>query len=281
MSRTIHKRFAVALLREALARAGTLHLDYRVDNEPEEIHGWEPRRSANDPAPPPPLDPDDPMQQLGQGILGAAMDAADMVPFSAVIGLEPDFLDLYFEPDPLGVPAPGLLGEITRTPCILAPFHETPDADEGREAMRLGLGLWAMRDRNADKAHAERPEVAQSWMISTDPPEVLIRGFGLAPREPRGLYAGARMLASNAAVLSELPKTRDTRMLRLLGTGTLLEEALAEVAALPADTAEGRAARAALVAVTAAPVPIGKTRKSPVLQACRRAYEKWAKAMEG
>jgi hypothetical protein len=61
----------------------------------------------------------------------------------------------------------------------------------------------------------------------------------------------------------------------------LLEEALAEQAALPADSRERRAARAALLAVTAEPVPIGEKRKSRVLQACRRAYETWAKAIEG
>jgi hypothetical protein len=282
MSRTLHKRFAVALLREALAGAGTLHLDYRIDHEREVIHGWEPRRSANDPALPPPLDPEaDPARQLGQGILSAALDAADMVPFSTEIGTEPDFLDLYFEPDPSGVPAPGLLGEITQAPCIFAPFPQVPDKSEARTSVRLGLALWSMQDREATRAHTPSPEMPPSWLISNDLSEMLIRGFGLDPGQPSGLYVSSPVIAMNAIVLSELPRTRATLLLRLLGTGTLLEEALAEQAALPADSRERRAARAALLAVTAEPVPIGEMRKSPVLQACRRSYETWAKAIEG
>jgi len=182
MSRTLHARFAVALLREAFAGACTLHLAYRIDHEREVIHGWEPRRSANDPAPSSPI---------------------------------------------------------------------------------------------------PSPEMAPSWIISPDPSEMLIRGFGLDPGQPSGLYVSSPVIARNAIILSELPRTRATLLLRLLGTGTLLEEALAEQAALPADTWERRAARAALLAVTAAPVPMGETRKSPVLHACRRAYETWAKAIEG
>ncbi len=282
MSRTVHKRFAIALLREALASAGTLHLDYRIDHEREVVHGWEPRRSANDPAPPPPLDPDaEPAQRLGKGILDAALDAGGMVPFSTELELPPDFLDLYFEPDPSGAAAPGLLGELTRASCILTPFHQTPNEGDGRDSMRLGLGLWAMQGRNAAEAQTPRPEVAPSWLISTDPSKVLISGFGMKPSQPSGLYVSAPMLAMNAIVLSELPRTRATLLLRLLGTGTLLEEALAEQAALPADARERRAARAALLAIAAEPVPIGEKRKSPVLQACRRAYETWAKAIEG
>src|SRR5262245_25441432 len=124
--RTIHKRFGFALLREALAGAGEVHLDYRVDMEPEWVHGWEPRKSANDPALPPPPDPD-PMKRLGQGILGAVLDAAGMVPFSVQIGTEPDWIDFYFEPKASGTPAPGLLGRMTSTHAILVPYHAPPD----------------------------------------------------------------------------------------------------------------------------------------------------------
>ena len=129
-ARTIHRRFGLALLREALAGAGKVHLDYRVDNEPEWVHGFVPRRSANDPEPPAPPDPD-PGKRLGQGILGAAMEAAGMVPISVQVGTEPDWIDLYVEPEPSGVPAPGLLGRMTRSPSILSPFDAPPGEARG------------------------------------------------------------------------------------------------------------------------------------------------------
>jgi hypothetical protein len=223
--RSIHRRFGIALLREALAGAGKVHLDYRVDNEPEWVHGWVPRRSANDPAPPPPPDPD-PKKRLGQGILGGAMDAAGMVPLSVQVGTEPTFLEFYFEPDPSGVPAEGLLGRMT----------------------------------------------------------VLRRGFGLEPRRtwPKGIYFGPPAVALQAIVLRELPATRDTLLLRLLGAGDVLETALAEQAALAKDAPERRAARAALLAVSPAdePVPIEEAVKNPVLHACRKTYRQWARVVE-
>src|SRR5262245_30774876 len=110
MPHTIHKRFGIALLRKALTGAGTLHVDYRVDNEPEWVHAWVPRRTANDEAPPPKESPD-PKERLGQGILSAVMGAAGMVQQSMLIGTEPDWLDLYFEPDEAGIAAPGMLGQ--------------------------------------------------------------------------------------------------------------------------------------------------------------------------
>lgn len=277
---TIHERFGLTLLREALAGAGTVHLDYRVDNEPEWVHGWAPRRSANDPEPPHPPDPD-PKKRLGQGILGAALDAAGMVPLSVQIGTEPDWIGFYFEPAPSGVPAPGLLGRMTGSPAILSPLHLTPGEPEVHNAMREALNLWTMQGRAGKKAKKKRPEMPESWLISTEPSDELKRGFGLKakPTWPTGIYFGPSALAMQAIVLRELPVTRDTLLLRLLGVGDVLEKALTEQAALAQDALERRAVRAALLAVSEAaePVPIEEAVKDPVLHACRKTYQRWIK----
>jgi hypothetical protein len=284
----VHKLFAIALLREALAGAGKVHLDYRIENEPHTIRGWVPRRGANDPEPPPPPDPD-PMKRLGQGILQTAMDAAGMVPLSVEVGTEPTFLDFYFEPDPSGVPAPGLLGRMTGSPSILSPFHAPPGEPEARDAMREALDLWEMQGREAKKARgkgrrAKRPEMAETWMISAEPSEVLRRGFGLTPRPewPAGAYFGPPACALQAIFVRELPETRDTLLLRLLGTGKVLERALEEQAALAEDAPERRAVRAALLAIATAgdPVPIDEAAKDPVLHSCRRMYRRWAREID-
>jgi hypothetical protein len=278
---TIHERFAAALLREALAPAGKLHVDYRVDTERETIRVWEPRRSANDPAPVPAPDPD-PMKRLGQGILEAVgMRAQDVE-----IGGEPDWIHLYFEPEPRGKPAPGLLGAMTRGPAILSPSHMPAGAHEANDEMRKTLNLWAMLGRKAKKTGVPRRKMPDTWVISTEPSKALQEGLGLGPKGkwPKGMYFGPPAFGIHAVVLRELPVTRKTLLLRLLGTGQVLESALAEQAALPVDAPERRAAQAALLAVSPAegkPIPIEDAVKDPILRACRQAYRRWARAAAG
>jgi hypothetical protein len=281
----VHKRFGVALLCEALRGAGVVHVDYRVDKKPERVQVWGPRQSANDTAPPPEADPDAekrPFQELAAMVL----ESAGLVAQSVRIGAEPDWLDVYFEPAAAGLPAPGLLGAMTRSPSILAPFHlAKAGAREAHDTIRKALNLWAMQGRAAKAAGRRRPVMPASWLIVNDPLPPVLRSFGLerSPRWPAGVYLGAPALGLRAVVLRELPPTRDTLLVRLLGTGALLEKALAEQAALPPNALERRAARAALLAVVAAqsePVPIEEASSGSVSRACRKAYLRWARELD-
>ena len=270
--KTIHRRFGMALLHEALAGAGRVHLDFRIDREPETIHVWEPRRSANDPAPPMPPDPD-PAERLGQAVLTAAAERAGIVQAPVEIGGEPDWIDLYFEPSAAGAPAPGLLGRITAAPCLLSPQHLTPTADDVRHDLFHSHSLWSARDRPDD-------DLVAIWQLCTDAASTIVESFGLHPKEgwPLGVYTGPPALAVNLVVLSELPATRDTLLLRLLGTGAVLTKALEEQAALPDDALERRATQAALRAVAPAgePIPLVRAPDDAVLRACRKTYRRWA-----
>jgi hypothetical protein len=51
-------------------------------------------------------------------------------------------------------------------------------------------------------------------------------------------YRSARLLFTGIVVTSELPRERDTLLLRLMGAGPCMREALVELAALPADARE-------------------------------------------
>ncbi len=271
--KTIHRRFGMALLHEALASAGRVHLDYRVDREPETIHVWEPRRGANDPAPPVPPDPD-PARRLGQAVLTAAAEGAGMVQVPVEIGAEPDWIDLYFEPSASGPPAPGLLGRITAAPCLLSPQHLTPTADDLRHDLFHSHNLWSVRARpDAD--------LVPIWQVCDDASSAIVASFGLHPKEgwPRGVYTGPPALAVNLVVLRELPVTRDTLLLRLLGTGALLAKALEEQAALPAGALERQATEAALRAVAppaGEPIPLVSAPDDAVLRECLKTYRRWA-----
>lgn len=58
----------------------------------------------------------------------------------------------------------------------------------------------------------------------------------------RGVYASPPLLYTGLVVVSELPRTRDTLLVRLLGAGVVLKHAIAELQALPAEAPERRLA---------------------------------------
>jgi hypothetical protein len=269
-------------LKNALEGAGKVHLDFPVESEPMDIEAWEPRRSANDAAPPHPKSADR-NKQLQQGILGAALEAADMVPVTVHVEAYTERIDFYFEPDPGGAPAPGLLGQMTRSPSILVFHHEPLNEHAIHDALRRALNLWASASegREGKKKRKKKPGVANTWFISPGGSAVLQKGWGFEPKAtwPAGFHFMPPAFAMAAVTLSDLEVTRDTLLLRLLDTGDGLENALAEQAALPPDAIERRATLAALLAVAppgGETVSIDEPLKDPVLRACRRIYRRWA-----
>ena len=68
-------------------------------------------------------------------------------------------------------------------------------------------------------------------------------------RERRGIYEAAAGLHLGLVVVPELPPSRETLMLRLMGSGRTLRQALAELGQLKANTLERRLAVPILIAV--------------------------------
>ena len=63
----------------------------------------------------------------------------------------------------------------------------------------------------------------------------------------RGIYEGAPLHCTRLVVVSELPVARDTLLVRLLGAGSTLKQAIAELQALPVEAPERRLALPVLV----------------------------------
>ncbi len=74
-------------------------------------------------------------------------------------------------------------------------------------------------------------------MIGPGRPETVIDAYGCKRVSP-GVHHAVWGLVLRIVVLAELPRTRETLLLRLLGAGRLLHDALADVAALPDDAWE-------------------------------------------
>jgi hypothetical protein len=167
---------------------------------------------------------------------------------------------------------------MTKKHAIFSVHCAPPTPEDIREGLRLALDLQAQSERRS-KRHRELP---QTWVIGANPAKGAADELAARPRGgwPAGFHFGPPALPVHLVSLRELPVSPDTLVLRLLGTGDVLERALAEQAALPADSPVRCAAEAALRAVCPAegePVPIEDATKDPVLRACRRAYRRWAK----
>jgi uncharacterized protein DUF4351 len=86
-------------------------------------------------------------------------------------------------------------------------------------------------------------------VISSGRPDAGIDGLGFRPVAGgrRGIYESPPLWYTRLVVVSELAVTRDTLLLRLLGAGSVLKQALAELMALPADAEERRIALPSLL----------------------------------
>ena len=148
-------------------------------------------------------------------------------------GGDPAGRDVWFTPDPQRPPTRrdlGLLYRLTETACLLEPFHATPDEGETAACVRKILDF-----RHVLSLRDPPVPLPVMWILSAGRPSLAIEGFGFQPGEswPSGVYRAARLLFVGLVVVSELPRTRETLLLRLFGAGRVFREAVVELAALP------------------------------------------------
>ena len=144
----------------------------------------------------------------------------------------------------------GLLGRMSRKPTLFEPFHDTPSIDDHRGCLRKQLTLDHARVLEARKRAEPRPPFPQLWVLSTGRPESVLAGYELRAMAgwPAGFCEGREAESVGIVVLRELPRERDTLLLRLMGAGAVLREALAELGRLPIDAWERQVAMPALIA---------------------------------
>ena len=108
-----------------------------------------------------------------------------------------------------------------------------PDGAGRGGAGRGGAG------RGSASRKAAVPEVPLPALVVIGPgvPATVLDAYGCRPVGP-GVYQAVWGLALRVVVLAELPRTRETLLLRLLGKGRLLRAALADLAELPTDARE-------------------------------------------
>ncbi|WP_437834976.1 hypothetical protein [Sorangium sp. So ce1153] len=146
--------------------------------------------------------------------------------------------DIRYVPDPTRAALRdelGLLGELAAEPCQFEVFHDTPGPGELRGCVREQLHWHHELQR---RAGGELP-FPRLCLLSSSRPATVLDAFGFAPVPGRpGLYRTAPGWRVDLVVIAELPRTRETLLLRLLGARAVLRDAIRELAALPDDAWE-------------------------------------------
>jgi hypothetical protein len=137
----------------------------------------------------------------------------------------PRFVDVYFEPDLTKKPfSLGLLGRMADRPCLLEPFRNPISIKdvEGCLAKLLTVSL--------NQQTSTPPTL---WILTPTASERVLNYFPVYGDLEWGQGVYRVMQGSYIVVIHQLPKTRDTLRLRLLGRERVQSEAIQEVIELP------------------------------------------------
>jgi hypothetical protein len=167
--------------------------------------------------------------------------------FTSEMEVSPDAqrFDSYFVPGPEhAAHRRDLLDRLAAGPVAFEAFHSNPGPDALIECIRKLLN--ARHILGLAKPPQPQPFL---WVLS---PGRLVSGLeamGARPKQgfPPGVYEAPPGFHSGAVVLSELPETRETFLLRLMARGRTLRRALAELRRLPETTREAEVALPVLI----------------------------------
>ena len=176
--------------------------------------------------------------QFGKQMVRTALETRGPVETDAEVPADTRRIDLWFMPDPARGSVPdhlGVLGRIAGGPSTLEFFHNTPSGDE-LAACLIKHGEF----RHFLSLRRTPPPVPTQWVISSGRPDGGIDGLWLRPIAgwPPGIYEGPPLLWTRLVVVNELPVSRDTLLVRLLGSGAVLRQAIAELKELQAEAPE-------------------------------------------
>jgi hypothetical protein len=196
--------------------------------------------------------------QFTKNVLRDALGRASAAETEVEVLAATQKIDLYTVPDPARAAERaelGLLGALAAEPSLFEPFHATPTLRKVRRCVNKQLTWHHELERRARagpggtgsggagpggaSSEATVPEVPFPALVVIGPgvPATVLDAYGCRPTGP-GVYAAVWGLALRVVVLAELPRTRETLLLRLLGKGKQLQAALADLAELPEDARE-------------------------------------------
>jgi hypothetical protein len=184
--------------------------------------------------------------------------------------------DVFFRPVPAGVADDsdahlGVMDHIAALgSCIVELYSRTPVMEAGYDCVRKHLSLHRQR---AAKGKPRLPLQAL-WIISPGRPHMLLKALAMQPMDgwPPGVWRMPGLMNVHLISVRELPVTRDTLFLRLLGRGKTRTRAIAELHACP----ESPVRRELMQVIVAWGYKIFETSgEDTMLPETRAIYEEW------
>jgi hypothetical protein len=223
--------------------------------------------------------------QLVKGIFREALTPAGTVRNQEEVAAEAQAIDTLFEPDPARAHALddlGYLGKMARVPCLFEAYHNTVDVPELRSCVRKQLTLDHLESNKARRKQLCVPRFPHLWVISSGRPELIIGGYGYTPilDWPSGFFQRCELDAIGLVVLRELPRARDTLLLRLMGSGAVLKQAIVELLGLPDGAREREVAMTSLVAFRARVTQDPTEEEREFLMSTEPLYDQWEKQVK-
>lgn len=181
-----------------------------------------------------------PYDQLSKQLLEELLAPLGTVQRSLEIPGEAKWVDLWFMPHAhqAARQSRDLLSRIAQHPCLLEPYRNPPTRFEVCSCV-LKL-LWVQEElrRKADqqKQAISAQDLPFLWIIATSISKPILQEFGAKPNQDweKGVYFTAQGFRTVLVSINQLPKTRDTLILRLLDRGQNQRDAIAELLALSA-----------------------------------------------
>ncbi len=187
--------------------------------------------------------------QFAKRVLAACLSEAGTVDTEHEVSSELQSVDVWFIPslEQAGgrrVKAQSVLGAMARHPALIEVFRSTPGVDDVLRCVGKQQAAHAELTRSDSRAR-----LPMLWIVSAGHPRTALRrlGFRSLRRSGPGVFEAPPGFGLRVVVLSALPRTRRTLLLRLLGAGRTFLGALQELRVLPTDAWEVRVARPWLV----------------------------------
>ncbi|GAA6615087.1 hypothetical protein [Scytonema sp. NUACC26] len=129
---------------------------------------------------------------------------------------------------------------MTASSCLLEPFRNQPSRTEVRNCILKLFSYFGELQRKAKREKTSLPEdnLPRLWILATSASDTLLESFG-AKLELKNWLQGVYFLDESfrtaIVAINELPVSNETLMCRVLGRGSVQQNAAREVAALPPD----------------------------------------------
>lgn len=148
-------------------------------------------------------------------------------------------IDVFFAPSQpnTNLEILGLLGRFAATPAIFEPFRNAADKDEICDCLLKLLEIRGELQREAkrNKTSLQESVIPRLWILTPTASETVLSGFGATQGIDwmPGIHFMAENLRTAIVAIHQLPRTPETLWLRILGRGTVRNQAIDEFVALP------------------------------------------------